>query len=115
MDTQEISLLALLLELIRDELLVIPFFLPVSVTVRSTFLDVVVGNRQEVKSELEVLLVLFRMQEVPTRAVDDASFQVPQADFALHFRMDIEQFTQFSVSSCFTSRDSLLKGLNCRC
>ena len=49
MNAQEFSLLAFLLELIRDEVLVIPFFLPVAVTVESTFPDVVVGNRKEVK------------------------------------------------------------------
>ena len=78
MNAQEFSLLALLLELIRDEVLVIPFFFPVAVTVGSTFLDVVVGNRKEVKSELEVLLVLFRIisQEVPARALDDAGVPV---------------------------------------
>ena len=37
-------------ELIRDEVLVISFFLPVSVTVRSTFPYVVAGNRKEVKN-----------------------------------------------------------------
>ena len=74
MNAQEFSFLEFLLELIRDEVLVIPFFLPVSVTVWSTFPDVVVGDRKEVKSELEVPLVLFRSisQEVPARAVDDA-------------------------------------------
>ena len=49
-NAQEFSLLAFLFELIRDEVLVIPFFLPVAVTVRSTFPDVVVGNRKEVKN-----------------------------------------------------------------
>ena len=46
MDTQEFSLLALPFEPIRDEVLVIPFFLPVAVIVGSTFPDVVVGNRR---------------------------------------------------------------------
>ena len=50
MNAQEFSLFAFLFELIRDEVLVIPFFLPVTVTVRSTFPDVVVGNRKEVKN-----------------------------------------------------------------
>ena len=78
MNAQEFSLLAFLLELIRSVIFLIPFFLPVAVTVGSTFLDVVVGNRKEVKSELEVLLVLFRSisQEVPARAVDDADVPV---------------------------------------
>ena len=75
---QEFSFLAFLLELIRNEVLVISFFLPVAVAVGSPFLDVVVGNRQEVKSELEVLLVLFRSisQEVLARAVNDADVPV---------------------------------------
>ena len=49
-NAQKFSLLAFLFELIRDEVLVIPFFLPVAVTVGSTFPDVVVGNRKEVKN-----------------------------------------------------------------
>ena len=49
-NAQEFSFLAFLFELIRDEVLVIPFFLPVAVTVGSTFPDVVVGNRKEVKN-----------------------------------------------------------------
>ena len=66
-NAQENSLLVFLLELIRDEVLVIPFFLPVTVAVESPFLNVIIGNRKEVKSELEVLLVLFRSisKEVP--------------------------------------------------
>ena len=47
---QEFSFLAFLLELIRSVILLIPFFLPVSVTVWSTFPDVVVVNRKEVKN-----------------------------------------------------------------
>ena len=43
-NTQEISLLAFLLERIRYEVLVIPFLLPVTVAVGSPFLYVVVGN-----------------------------------------------------------------------
>ena len=50
MNAQEISLLVFLFELIRNEVLVIPFFLPVAVTVGSTLPDVVVGNRKEVKN-----------------------------------------------------------------
>ena len=58
MNAQEFSFLALLFELIRDEVLVIPFFLPVVVTVGSTFPDVVVGNREDVESVLDEFLVL---------------------------------------------------------
>ena len=49
-NTQEISLLAFLLERIRDEVLVIPLLLPVAVSVGSPFLDVIVRNRKEVKN-----------------------------------------------------------------
>ena len=92
MNTQEISLFAFLLELIRDEVLVIPFFLPITVAVGSPFLDVVIGNRKEVKSGLEVFVVLFRSasQEVPARAVDDADVPVRQTYFALCFGFHIE-------------------------
>ena len=103
MNAQEFSLLAFLLELIRDEVLVIPFFFPVAVTVGSTFPDVVVGNRKEVKSELDVLLVLFRIisQEVTARAIDDADVPVRQTYFALCFGFNIDCLAQFSVPSCF--------------
>ena len=63
-NTQEISLLAFL----SDEVFVIPFLLPVTVAVRSPFLDVIIANRKEVKSVLEESLVLFRSiskEEVP--------------------------------------------------
>ena len=60
-NAQEFSFLAFLLELIRSVIFLIPFFLPVSVTVWSTFPDVVVENRKEVKSVLDVLLVLFHI------------------------------------------------------
>ena len=59
-NTQEISLLAFLLERIRDEILVIPWLLPITVPVESPFLDVVIGNRKEVKSVLDEFLVLLR-------------------------------------------------------
>ena len=49
-NAQEFSLLAFLLELIRSVIFLIPFFLSVSVTVWSTFPDVVVVNRKEVKN-----------------------------------------------------------------
>ena len=50
-NAQEFSLLAFLLELIRDEVLVITRLLPVAVAVGSPFLDVVIGNRKEVKCQ----------------------------------------------------------------
>ena len=66
-NTQEISLLAFLFERIRDEVLVFSLLLPVAVPVGSPFLDVMIGNRKEVKSVLDESLVLFRsiLQEVP--------------------------------------------------
>ena len=92
MTTQEISLLAFLLERIRDEVLVIPLLLPVAVPVGSPFLDVVIVNRKEVKSVLDESLVLFRsiLQEVSARAVDNADVPVRQTYFALCFGFNIE-------------------------
>ena len=49
-NAQEFSLLAFLFELIRDEVLVIPFFLPVAVTVGSALPDVKVRDREEIKN-----------------------------------------------------------------
>ena len=91
-NTQEISLLAFLLERIRDEVLVIPLLLPVAVPVGSPFLDVVIGNREEVKSVLDESLVLFRSisQEVPARAVDNADVPVRQTHYALCFGFHID-------------------------
>ena len=65
MDTQEISLLAFLLERIRDVVL-----LPVRVPVGSPFLHVVVGNREEIHGVLDKFLVLLCSvsQEVPACA-----------------------------------------------
>ena len=102
-NTQENSLLAFLLERIRDEVFVIPLLLPVAGQVGSSFLDLVIGNRKEVKSVLDEFLVLLRSisQEVPARAVDDADVPVRQTYFALCFGFHIEWFTQFDVSSCF--------------
>ena len=73
-DTQVELLLAFLLERVRDVVLVIPWLLPVSVPVGSSFLYVVVGNREEVHSVLDKFLVLLCSvsQEMPARAIDDA-------------------------------------------
>ena len=49
-NAQEFSLLAFLLELIRSVIFLTPFFLSVTVTMVSTFPDVEVGNRKEVKN-----------------------------------------------------------------
>ena len=77
-DTQEVLLFALLLERIRDVVLVIPWLLPVTVPVLSPFLYVVIGNREEIHGVLNEFLVLLRSvsQEVPARAVDDADVPV---------------------------------------
>ena len=57
MDTLEVLLFAFLLERIGDVVLAVPWHLPVMVPVGSPFLDImVVGNRKEVKSVLEVSL-----------------------------------------------------------
>ena len=91
-NTQEMSLLAFLLERIRGEVLVIPLLLPVTVPVGSPFLDVVIGNREEIESVLDEFLVLLRSisQEVPARAVDDADVPVRQTYFALSFGFNNE-------------------------
>ena len=91
-NTQEMSLLALLLERVRDEVLVILRLLPVTVPVGSPFLDVVIGNREEIESVLDEFLVLLCSisQEVPSRAVDDADVPVRQTYFALCFGFHIE-------------------------
>ena len=77
-DTQEMSLLAFLLERIRDVVLVIPWLLPITVPVVSPFLYVVVGNREEIHGVLDEFLI-FRSsftQEVPASAVDNANAPV---------------------------------------
>ena len=117
-NAQEISLLAFLLELIRDEVLVIPFFLPVAETVGSTFLDVVVGNRKEVKSELEVLLVSYVSSRKKCPHVQQT---MPTSQYDRHtLHCALGSTSSSSHSSVFPaalikSRDSLLKRLNCRC
>ena len=76
-DTQEELLLAFLLERIRDEVLVIPWLLPITVPVWSPFLYIVTRNREEIHGVLDKFLVLLRSvaREVPARAVDDADVQ----------------------------------------
>ena len=77
-DTQVELLFALLLERIDDEVLVISFFLPVTVPVGSPFLYVVVRNREEIHGVLDKFLLFLCSvsQEVPARAVDDADVPV---------------------------------------
>ena len=53
----------------------------------SPFLDVVIGNREEIEGVLDKFLVLLRsvLQEVPARAIDYADVPVRQTYFALCF------------------------------
>ena len=60
-NAQELSFPALLLELICSVVFSITFFLSVSVTVWSTFPDVEVRDREEIKNGLDVLLVFCRI------------------------------------------------------
>ena len=78
MDTQEVLLLAFLLERVRDVVLVISWLLPVTMPVGSPFLYIVVGNREEIHSVLDKFLVLLCSvsQEVPACAIDDADVPV---------------------------------------
>ena len=73
-----VELLSFLLERIRDEVLVISWLLPVAVPWGSPFLDVVVGNREEIHGVLDKFLVLLCSvsQEVPARAIDDTDVPV---------------------------------------
>ena len=77
MDTPVELFLAFLLERIRDVVLVIPWLLPITVPVGSPFLYVVVGTRE--RSMMYWTKFLFSsvpfLQEVPTRAIDDADVQ----------------------------------------
>ena len=78
MDILEVPLLALLLELVGDVVFPVSQLLTVSVSVRSSFLCVVVRNGKEVHRVLDEFIVLLRSvsQEVPARAVDDADVPV---------------------------------------
>ena len=77
-DAQVELLFALFLERIGDVVLAVPWLLPVTVPVRSSFLFVVVRNREEINGVLDKFLVLLCSfsQEVPARAVDDADVRV---------------------------------------
>ena len=92
MNVRVSSFLTLLLELISSVVFSSTFFLPVPVTVRSALPDVKVRDREEIENGLDVFLVFCGIisQEVPARAVDDASVPVREAYFALCFRFNIE-------------------------
>ena len=78
MDTLEILLLALLLQKVGDEVLLVSRLLPVTVPVRSPFLDVAVRNGKQVHRVLHEFLILLTSfsQEVAARAVDDADVPI---------------------------------------
>ena len=85
-DSQVELLFAFVLERVRDEVLVIPWPLPVTVPVGSPFLhEVVVGNREEIHGVLDKFIVLLcsLSQEVPARAVDDADVPIHTLHCAL--------------------------------
>ena len=91
-DTLEVLLLALLLELMGDVVFSVSRFITVSVSVRSPFLYIVVRNGEEVHRVLDEFLILLCSfsQEVPARAVDDADVPVRQTYFALRFGFRVE-------------------------
>ena len=78
MDTLEVLLFALLLELMGDVVFPVSWLLPITVPVRSPFLYIAVRNRKEVHRVLDEFLILPSSfsQEVPARAVDDANVPV---------------------------------------
>ena len=78
MDTLEVPLFALLLELMGDVVFLVSRLLTVSVSVRSSSLCVVVKNGKEVHRVLDEFLIFLSSfsQEVPARAVDDANVPV---------------------------------------
>ena len=57
-DTQVILLFAILLELMGDVVFFVTWLLPVTVPVGSPFLDVVIGNREEIHGVLDKFLIL---------------------------------------------------------
>ena len=77
-DTQEVLLLALLLELMGDVVFLVSWLLPVTVPVRSSFLHIVVRNGKEVHRVLDEFLIVTSSfsQEVPAHAVDDEDVPV---------------------------------------
>ena len=81
-----------LLELFCRVVFFATFFLPVPVTVWPALPDVEVRDREEIQHGRDVLLVFccIILQEVSTRAVDDANVPIRQACFALCFWLNIE-------------------------
>ena len=77
-DTLEVLLLALLLELMGDVVFLVSWLLSVTVPVGSPFLSTVVRSRKEVHRVLDEFLILLCSfsEEVPARAVDDADIPV---------------------------------------
>ena len=112
-NTQEISLLAFLLERIRGEVLVITRLLPVTVPVGSPFLLVVIENREEPHSVLDKFLVPSRkkcphvQQTMPTSQYDR---------HILHCALGSTSSSSYNSmfpTSRIMSFDSWLMGLNC--
>ena len=75
MDTLEVLLLALLLELVGRLIFPVSRLLTVSMSVRSSSLDDVLGNGKEVHRVLDEFLILLSSfsQELSARAIDDAN------------------------------------------
>ena len=78
MDTLEVLLLALLLELVGDVVFLVSRHFTISMSVRSSFLQKGVRNGKKVHRVLDEFLILLSSfsQEVPERAVDDANVPV---------------------------------------
>ena len=78
MHTLEELLLALLLQLVGNVIFPVSRLLTISVSVSSSFLNDVVGNRKEVHRVLDEFLIFLSSftQEVPARAIDDANVPV---------------------------------------
>ena len=74
----EILFLAFLLQLVGRMVFLVSRLLTVSVSVRSSFLYVVVRNGKEVHRVLDEFLIRpsFFTQEVPARAIDDTNVPV---------------------------------------
>ena len=77
-DTLEVLLFALLLELMGNVVFFVSLLLPVTVSVRSPSLKIAVRSGKEVHRELDEFLIFLCSfsQEVPARAIDNADVPV---------------------------------------
>ena len=91
-NTQEMPLLAFLLERICSEVLLITRLLPVTVPVGSPFLDVLIRNRKRSRVYLTNFLFssVASRKKCTQRAVDNADDPVQQAYFALCIGLHVE-------------------------